>query len=414
MASQTCLKALEWAAKRMAMTTSLGMVLLPSGPILPNGAGNPLLNAFSGLACLRALRLFVYRASLDGHGVYEEFSDWILEHAVSLEACDLSTGHSPRLAAGTMMSQHLKHLDISAASFKGGKCQAAKQLPVLETLCINGHGDGRELGVLDLSECLHLRELAMKGVIVHQLLMNRGCVLSYNPAGLLRSLGNPLSGPVGGLLASAGRVALNTEDDLSLLLGGPHGIFGSLSCTQELRLFWPGWRIQSGVHPDPVWKLLLTTCMPRYEKPFCSLRSLVIRASDMMGHIPGPGKLPHLEELVIRGHTLQLSFEDPDGTFSALRTFYASGHSVELEGLDTVRSALGVLTGRGMALSEVSVSEAGMHPQKGSHCVYLHPINGHQWSMRECLAIVERLTRCRCGTCFPCLGAAGRIDLLQY
>jgi hypothetical protein len=144
----------------MAMTTSLGIILLPSSPILPIGACNPLINAFSGLACPRALRIFVYRASSNDHGLYEEFLDWILEHAVSLEACDLSTGHSPHLAVGTLMSQHLKHLDISAAIFMGGKCQAAKQLPVLETLCVNGHGDGRELDVLDLSECLHLRELA--------------------------------------------------------------------------------------------------------------------------------------------------------------------------------------------------------------------------------------------------------------
>jgi hypothetical protein len=207
-ASQTCLKALEWAAKRMATTVSLGMVLPLSGSKIPIGAGNPLLNAFSGLACLRGLRLFICSASSDAHGAYEEFSDWIIEHDSSLEACHLEIGHSPCLAAGTMMSQHLKHLVVSAATFKAGKCQAAKQLPVLETLCIFGHGGCRELDVLDLSECRHLRRLAMKGVIVHQLLMNRGCVLSYNPAGLLTSLEDPLSGPVGSLLASAGRVAL--------------------------------------------------------------------------------------------------------------------------------------------------------------------------------------------------------------
>jgi hypothetical protein len=79
---------------------------------------------------------------------------------------------------------------------------------------------------------------------VHQLLMNRGCVLSYNPAGLLRSLEDPLSGPVGSLLAFAGRVALNSEDNFSLsqegqLLRGHCGIFGSLSSTHELKLFRP-------------------------------------------------------------------------------------------------------------------------------------------------------------------------------
>ena len=207
MEASRCLKALQWAGRRTGMTTSALIIDMdePRG-FLPTKIGNQLIKAFPNVASLRNLRRFEmdFPSILsDWRQAYELFSDWVLEQTVSLVACKLFLGMSLRLAAGTLTLQWLRHLDTSSFLFKAASFNAAKQLPVLETLRIHGYC---EVDLVDVSGCMQLRRLAISGVIVHQLLKRFQCLLSYRPGS-----GGP-STSEGSHLRSADRVTLNIAD----------------------------------------------------------------------------------------------------------------------------------------------------------------------------------------------------------
>lgn len=90
----------------------------------------------------------------DWRQVFELLSDWVLEQTVSLVACRFHFGMSLRLAAGTFTLQWLRHLDTSSFLFRAACFNAAKQLPVLETMRIYGYCG---LDLVDVSGCMQLR-----------------------------------------------------------------------------------------------------------------------------------------------------------------------------------------------------------------------------------------------------------------
>ena len=148
--------------------------------------------------------------------------------------------------------------------------------------------------------------------------------------------------------------------------------------------------------------------MPANRKPFESLRSLLISISRIKCSIPAPQQLPNLEELVIATSMLQLSFEDPAGTFSSLKTFYVFAYSRAVEGFDSTRMAMSeTIRRRGLTLSTVTgaVEFAGRNTE--GTCFYVRPINEHELTIEMCVRTVLILTVCRCGACFWCLGRAG-------
>lgn len=113
-----------------------------------------------------------------------------------------------------------------------------------------------------------------------------------------------------------------------------------------------------------------------------------------------PAKLPHLQELVIRsqGH-LEVEFEDPLATASALTSFYVLGQPLILWAVDVLRLSSVLMRG-GLTL------DAAADLAKSSRsCIYSRYIDAEQMSVPELISLVEDLVcDCRCGACFECLG----------
>lgn len=59
---------------------------------------------------------------------------------------------SPNLAAGSISLKHLKHLVMASNVFDSKRSRAGKQLPALETLCI----EGADVDVVNVTGCRHL------------------------------------------------------------------------------------------------------------------------------------------------------------------------------------------------------------------------------------------------------------------
>lgn len=166
---------------------------------------------------------------------------------------------------------------------------------------------------------------------MHHLLKRSECLLSYRAGseGLSTSEGSHL-------LRAADRVTLNTADCIIPPPG--HGIFGALPRTQVVNIGQSGWYRHPPSASSPSWfdtKLVLAHCMPANGRPLRSVRSLLIATRRMKGCIPAPQQLPNLEELVVATSTLQLSFEDPAGTLSALKTCYVFAYLLTVEGFDS-------------------------------------------------------------------------------
>ena len=410
------MKGIQWAGRRVGVTTSALIIIqtlsanFQSEELTSTEFGDQLIKAFSNAACLRNLRQFgmhFTRLLSNWRQGFESFSDWVLEQTVSLAACDLTFARNLCLAAGTLTLQWLRHLIISSHLFQAASFNAAKQLPVLETMRIDGFCGASQLDLVDVSGCMHLRRLAIEEVIVLQLLKRLECLLSYKPGRL--NYEDPLTRGASHLLRAADRVTLDTGDRMCPPL--EHGIFGALPCAEVVIIGDQGW----GCHPPSAWfdtELVLAHCMPADGKPFKSLRSLLISTSRMKGCIPTPQQLPNLEELVIATSMLQLSFEDPAGTFSALKTCYIYAYSLIVEGFDSTRMAMSdTLRRRGLTLSEAAgaVEFAG-NITEGT-CLYVRPNNEHELTIQRCLRTVMKLTECRCGACFRygCLKMAGSL-----
>lgn len=246
---------------------------------------------------------------------------------------------------------------------------------------------------------MHLRRLAIEGVTVQQLLKIFECLLSYKPGRLNHE----------DLSTSGASHHLRAADRVTLDTGGgkfpppERGIFGALPCAQTVTLARPGWYYQP---PSPWFDIkLLAHCMPANGKPFESLRSLLIAASRMKGCIPAPQQLPNLDELVIATSMLQLSFEDPAGTFSALKTCYVFAYSLAVEGFDSTRMAMSdTLRKRGLTLSKAA-GAVGFCPEVAGAegtCLYVRRINEHELSIQRCVCTIRNFTLCRCGACFRC------------
>ena len=243
MEEPSIMKGFQWTGRRIcgatsALTIETLCAHFQSGEYTPTEVGNQLIKAFSSAACLRNLRQFEIDFSCvlsDWHQAFELFSDWVLEQTVSLVACNLTFGRSFRLAAGTLTLQWLRHLDTYSFLFQAASFNAAKQLPVLETIRIYVFYGDRELDLVDVSGCMHLRRLAIEGVIVHQLLKRVECLLSYKSGRLIHE--NPSTRGASHLLRAADRVTLVTGD--GIFPPPEHGIFGALPCMRVVTLARP-------------------------------------------------------------------------------------------------------------------------------------------------------------------------------
>ena len=135
-----------------------------------------------------------------------------------------------------------------------------------------------------------------------------------------------------------------------------------------------------------------------------------------------PGRLPSLEELVIRPgasreYALRLKFEDPVAAFLGLKSFHAAGNPISTYGLEHSRATSAALMASGLTLTAVSRQWGGrvfnelneLEPAK--YGIYLRPVTAGKLSVQELDAVVLRLVKqCRCEACFECLERAGLVD----
>lgn len=423
------LDCLNWAAARigpdiLSFESKTGLIIPRIGNCLPEDLIRLLKEPRSDKADLRQLRCFSYdwpavRPSEAAAAASTAFKEWILTQAPHIEALYLPW-NDPRLVAFGGRLQHLKHVEMDAEAFAQGVSHAARQSPCLETLYLHINWGQGEIYVLG---CQHLRHLVLERQcgfmppVLHEprcRLGIRADISSYSKAGredwaaFLKNL-------------------QNTKDfHISVKHYMPFwgsqapwrpGVRGHLKVVETLTLDWPMHYTQF----SPTVSIaaedaedLVKCCMPVDGQPFRSLKVLIIRAEGGMW-CRIPGGLPNLQELVLhaKGYA-KLCFEDPDSTFSALKTFYVlserhlytedtSGMFKDMDesSLPTVKS----LAGRGLTTSFVS---SNGEDRGCASCMYLRPIMALELTYEELLDKVIRLARqCRCRACFDCLRRAG-------
>ena len=148
--------------------------------------------------------------------------------------------------------------------------------------------------------------------------------------------------------------------------------------------------------------------------PLANLKTIIIHGFHVACFVPAG--LPKLEELVILSDSwLGLDFEDQAATFKNLKTFYAFGQPLIWTEYNVLHRYSGVLLARGMTLDVGSVLwYSGRRKYKeSSRCVYLKPVSAPELPIWKLYGrVTETARRCRCGACFACLRAAGRMDWL--
>lgn len=281
--------------------------------------------------------------------------------------------------------------------------QAPRLLPLLETLRLEGYVEGT-LDRLDLSACGHLRGLALVDLKVDQLGMPPACNFSFSLLVMGSKLTESMVIDMSAVFGLAGHSGLRLRDDP---IEATQHFFHWLGHCRDLKIVRSyifddfederGQDPQMEDHGGPVsW---LVNALPASGQPLRNLRSIIMEADSINGTFPA--KLPNLELLAIMSRgLLELEFEDPLATVSALRSFYALGQPLIVDAVDMLRMSSSLIR-RGLILDAAS---AGF-PHS---CIYLRGINAVQLSVDELCDLVWNLVfYCTCGACFECLYKAG-------
>ena len=139
--SENTLSSHEWIATRIGPKTSTLSIKFRALEVTArHGNDAALMQTYlcrahlSQLKCLEILELTHGRR---GKAVTYFFSDWLLRRLPGLCAWSLAA-RSWHYAGGSSRLEHLKHLQTGAGSLYSGQLQAGVQLPLLQTLCIDG------------------------------------------------------------------------------------------------------------------------------------------------------------------------------------------------------------------------------------------------------------------------------------
>ena len=409
-----CLAGLRWAAKRVGPSTQCLELFLSAWQCNKFSRADKKLRAAFGSAHLHLGQLLCLRAY-----VYcrDDISPecpllWLLQCMPNLLA--LSMGDMPLPPPRIFSFRSLRHLQLGARSLQS-TFQPAQQLPVLQTLCINGFDS--ELPEVDLLGCRQLSKLSMYGCNTQQLLLEPACHFSAD-VGILD--GYPVErawrAPFEGFLRSVRELTLFCQEP-EYISEDSKGLFAALPCLAVLRVNWPEqWPEEGGDEPDrnafvDGAQCLLTNCLASNGPPVLSVRVIIIMAASMQARIPG--HLPNLEQLVILAEgRAELSFEEPEATILALKNFYAFRQPLKPDGMDAVRMSV-ALEGTGRALGAAWAKAAGRGFNGGSSCVYLRPEAAGILPIQNLYDQVDGLARlCRCGACFHCLSETGRLHFV--
>ena len=331
--------------------------------------------------------------------ILDNFSSWLLAKAPCLEALSFRQDAFIFFSLAVSGLDRLKHLELRTIRPSDMGCLTEIELPVLETLCINGINTKYwAVQNIDLAKYGCLRQLAMKNIIVPHVIRLSDCklnchmnVMCVNNRSLHRTL-------VKSMLSSAEQVELYSKNRCSF---DGCGMFASLPRMQVLKV--------SGKALSQF--SLLTGCMPKSGLPVESLRVLILHGGYVTCRIPVG--FPNLEELIVRARGyLSLDFEDPKTTFNTLKNFYAYGQPLTSHKYDQLCELLFNLSERGLRMEVVTAAYTNKG-YGGLRCdgLYLRPLEGEKLSIGVLYNIVSQLARqCRCGACFTCLRATGCIE----
>ncbi|CAK0782051.1 hypothetical protein CVIRNUC_005539 [Coccomyxa viridis] len=417
--SESTLSCLEWLAARIGPGTStLSIRFWPLEGAARHGKEAGLMQAFQGhahLTQLKCLEIVEQTLSYRGSAVIALFLDWLLKRMPGLCALNLAA-RSWRVGGGNISLDHLQHLQISADSLEGSQLQAGLQLPLLQTLCINGGGVDK-LAKVDVAGCHQLKQVALKDVTVETLHRQPSCQLDIDKGCLDDDLHALLMGTMGQHMGAGDSVYFSVDADVPLP-DSAQGLLGTLPALQMLKVFFAHFsendeddftsEYGKGDPKDNEAQPLLMSLMPSVGS-VCNLKVIIVWGRDMRCTIPAG--LPNLEELVIwMNNSLDLFFEDPGETSKALTRFYAYAEILVMRVNDMQQMSKHFGTA-GLALSAVVAPVGGIEQELKGCCMFLKPASAADPPMEEVRATARRLVHaCRCGACFDCLRTAGRVD----
>ena len=386
-------------------------------------AENEMIAAFCSAQPLGQL-LYLHAEMYSYHGrIAQCFLVWLLKCVPNLLALNLGNMQCP---PASLSFQSLRHLQVGGENLPR-TFQPARQLPVLQTLCISGLHPELQLQEVNLLGCQQLSKLVMKGFGTQHLLLEPACQCGADLDGLSEECDLPRidlemiwRASFESYLCSVCELSVCCHvlppEDPFYTCPDRKGIFAGLPRLAVLKVDWPAWVDLEMDEYEPKRDMfefgaerLLTDCLASDGPPVLSLRVIIITAVSMQARIPG--HLPNLEQLVILADgCAELSFANPEATILALKKFHAFGQPLKPDGLDAVRMSL-VLAGTGRALGAAVAQTAGMGFEAGSSCVYLRPAAAEALPIQRLYDLVAGLAQgCKCGACFDCLSKAGRLD----
>ena len=392
--NQRTIQGLKWIAQRTsAATKSLGLGFRLYGNHAGSAGAIPLVTAFSGAAHLSNLRFLTYLPHSSRHREdLVALLDWVLQQSPRIEVMNLSMT-TRCLPASDITFQRLRHLVMSSDGFRSS-FMFAEQLPVLESLLINGGYEDTDVGVIDMSGCKQLKRLVLQYTIVQELIWDTAgpCAIALEMLdradGFLEEFSEPYKSQAG----MAQQLVIREFDyAYDMLEVSPH--------LRLLTLSWADW------HDDPSSETpSFASWMP--AQPMLNLEAIIITGCTRLCDFPGPQQLPHLKELVIKtADPLEVDFEDAVATVLRLDSLHLSGHPLRLSGEAMIKllAAAGAIETCGLVLAAATASQDGLD----SSCIYLRPTGAAELSNEELNAKAEQLLQCRCGACFNCLGKTG-------
>ncbi len=286
--TQRSISSLKWHAARMGeSTTSLSLdISIHTRLHCPRGE-NPLIKAFRKGVFLQNVKFLIarLRGICAESQVLDAFLGWLLEQSPGLEAMSLCRDSAFSLL-GTKLC-HLKHLELQSFSTVDLSPLSLAQMPILETLCIDGMHNHTTVSAMDVTKCSHLKQLALKRTIVQRLIRPHRCRLSCHTAFMAADHQTDVWTPhMKTVLNSAEHIELYCSDGgLSL---PARGIVKSLPDVKVLTM-------SGQVLSDDS---LLAKCMPDSGVPIMeNLRKLTMHADTLQCCIPAG--FAKLEELVV-------------------------------------------------------------------------------------------------------------------
>jgi hypothetical protein len=264
------------------------------------GVKEALIAALFGRAQLRQLRcletLLLSPSSADT--ALEGLALWLLSQSPGLEILSIRQMRF-KLSLATASFQHMRHLFVSAQAIQDLTADITRQMPVLESLFLQGLDTEVCVDSVDVSECLRLRHLALAWTGARRLIKGPDCRLSVD----LRNFShdslvdfNIWVRKTESHLDTAQHVGLSIKHVLSAPSG--EGIFTLAPCMEVLDLAWPGPELPADAPSGLLMHAnLLAMSMPTKGLPLANLRALSIHGFRVACFIPAG--LPSLEELVI-------------------------------------------------------------------------------------------------------------------